>query len=63
MDVVFGGLEEQLAKLVDTMEAMQNQQNKQDAGQVHLNNKMNALKLLKIHQSSSRQEIGQGLLL
>ena len=32
-DVVFGGLEEQLAKLVDTMEAMQKQQNKQDAGQ------------------------------
>ena len=28
-DVVFGGLEEQLAKLVDTMEAMQKQQNKQ----------------------------------
>ena len=61
-DVVFGGLEEQLAKLVDTMEAMQNQQNKQDAGQGSPEQQNERAEIaedtLKV---ALRQEIGQGL--
>ena len=58
-DVVFGGLEEQLAKLVDTMEAMQN---KQDAGQGSPEQQNERAEIaedtLKV---ALRQEIGQGL--
>ena len=61
-DVVFGGLEEQLAKLVDTMEAMQKQQNKQDAGQGSPEQQNERAEIaedtLKV---ALRQEIGQGL--
>ena len=61
-DVVFGGLEEQLAKLVDTMEAMQNKQNKQDAGQGSPEQQNERAEIaedtLKV---ALRQEIGQGL--
>ena len=61
-DVVFGGLEEQLAKLVDTMEAMQKQQNKQDAGQGSPEKQNERAEIaedtLKV---ALRQEIGQGL--
>ena len=61
-DVIFGGLEEQLAKLVDTMEAMQNQQNKQDAGQGSPEQQNERAEIaedtLKV---ALRQEIGQGL--
>ena len=61
-DVVFGGLEEQLAKLVDTMEAMQNQQNKQDAGQGSPEQQNERAEIaedtLKV---ALKQEIGQGL--
>ena len=61
-DVVFGGLEEQLAKLVDTMEAMQKQQNKQDAGQGSPEQQNKRAEIaedtLKV---ALRQEIGQGL--
>ena len=60
-DVVFGGLEEQLAKLVDTMEAMQ-KQNKQDAGQGSPEQQNERAEIaedtLKV---ALRQEIGQGL--
>ena len=61
-DVVFGGLEEQLAKLVDTMEAMQKQQNKQDAGQGSPEQQNERAEIaedtLKV---ALKQEIGQGL--
>ncbi len=61
-DVVFGGLEEQLAKLVDTMEAMQKQQNRQDAGQGSPEQQNERAEIaedtLKV---ALRQEIGQGL--
>ncbi len=61
-DVVFGGLEEQLAKLVNTMEAMQKQQNKQDAGQGSPEQQNERAEIaedtLKV---ALRQEIGQGL--
>ena len=61
-DVVFGGLEEQLAKLVDTMEAMQKQQNKQDAGQGSPEQQNERAEIaedtLKV---ALRQEIGQGM--
>ena len=61
-DVVFGGLEEQLAKLVDTMEAMQKQQNKQDAGQGSPEQQNERAEIaedtLKV---ALRQQIGQGL--
>ena len=61
-DVVFGGLEEQLAKLVDTMEAIQKQQNKQDAGQGSPEQQNERAEIaedtLKV---ALKQEIGQGL--
>ena len=61
-DVVFGGLEEQLAKLVNTMEAMQKQQNKQDAGQGSPEQQNERAEIaedtLKV---ALKQEIGQGL--
>lgn len=61
-DVVFGGLEEQLAKLIDTMEAMQKHQNKQDAGQGSPEQQNERAEVaedtLKV---ALRQEIGQGL--
>ena len=61
-DVVFGGLEEQLAKLIDTMEAMQKHQNKQDAGQGSPEQQNERAEIaedtLKV---ALRQEIGQGL--
>ncbi|MGB1850674.1 MAG: OmpA family protein [Candidatus Micropelagos thuwalensis] len=61
-DVVFGGLEEQFAKLVDTMEAMQKQQNKQDAGQGSPEQQNERAEIaedtLKV---ALKQEIGQGL--
>ena len=61
-DVVFGGLEQQLSKLADSMEAMQKQQNKQDAGQGSSEQQNKRAEIaedtLKV---ALKQEIGQGL--
>ena len=61
-DVVFGGLEQQLSKLADSMEAMQKQQNKQDAGQGSSEQQNKRAEIaedtLKV---ALNQEIGQGL--
>lgn len=61
-DVVFGGLEQQLAKLADSMEAMQKQQNKQNAGQGSSEQQNKRAEIaedtLKV---ALKQEIGQGL--
>ena len=61
-DIVFGGLEQQLSKLADTMEAMQKQQNKQDAGQGSSEQQNKRAEIaedtLKV---ALKQEIGQGL--
>ena len=61
-DVVFGGLEQQLSKLADSMEAMQKQQNKQDAGQgsSEQQNKRAEIAEDKL-KVALKQEIGQGL--
>lgn len=61
-DVVFGGLEQQLSKLADSMQAMQKQQNKQDAGQGSSEQQNKRAEIaedtLKV---ALKQEIGQGL--
>ena len=61
-DIVFGGLEQQLSKLADSMEAMQKQQNKQDAGQGSSEQQNKRAEIaedtLKV---ALKQEIGQGL--
>ena len=61
-DVVFGGLQQQLSKLADSMEAMQKQQNKQDAGQGSSEQQNKRAEIaedtLKV---ALKQEIGQGL--
>ncbi len=61
-DVVFGGLEQQLSKLAESMEAMQKQQNKQDAGQGSSEQQNKRAEIaedtLKV---ALKQEIGQGL--
>ena len=61
-DVVFGGMEQQLSKLADSMEAMQKQQNKQDAGQGSSEQQNKRAEIaedtLKV---ALKQEIGQGL--
>ena len=61
-DVVFGGVEQQLSKLADSMEAMQKQQNKQDAGQGSSEQQNKRAEIaedtLKV---ALKQEIGQGL--
>ncbi|EJW21544.1 flagellar motor protein [alpha proteobacterium IMCC14465] len=61
-DVVFGGLEQQLSKLADSMEAMQKQQNKENAGQGTAEQQNKRAEIaedtLKV---ALKQEIGQGL--
>jgi chemotaxis protein MotB len=61
-NVVFGGLEQQLSKLAESMEAMQKKQNKQDAGQGSSEQQNKRAEIaedtLKV---ALKQEIGQGL--